>query len=49
MVSISMTHIEDMMQKTMTRFDETRENVNEMHNDLSGIGHKVDAHGLSIK
>jgi len=44
----SMNHIEDMIQKMMKRFDATDENVKKMHNDLSGIGQKVDAHAVSI-
>ena len=44
-----MTHIKDMLQKMMRRFDATNENVKEMRNDLSGIGQKVDAHAVSIK
>ncbi|KAK4733883.1 hypothetical protein R3W88_008144 [Solanum pinnatisectum] len=45
----NISHIEDMMQKMMRRFDATDENVKEMRNDLSGIGQKVDAHAVSIK
>ncbi|KAK4706944.1 hypothetical protein R3W88_033505 [Solanum pinnatisectum] len=44
-----MSHIEDMMQKMMKRFDTTDENVKEMQNDLSGICQKVDVHEVSIK
>ncbi|KAK4721330.1 hypothetical protein R3W88_011563 [Solanum pinnatisectum] len=45
----SISHIEDMMQKMMKRFDSTDKNVKEMRNDLSGIGQNVDAHAVSIK
>lgn len=38
-----------MIQKMIRRFNETHDNVNEMRNDLSGIGQKVDAHAVSIK
>uniref|UniRef100_M1DZZ3 Integrase core domain containing protein n=1 Tax=Solanum tuberosum TaxID=4113 RepID=M1DZZ3_SOLTU len=48
-VGSNMSHIEDMMQKMMRRFDATDENVKEMRNDLSSIGQKVDAHAVSIK
>ncbi|XP_049360697.1 uncharacterized protein LOC125825395 [Solanum verrucosum] len=45
----SMSHIKDMMQKMIKRFDATDENVKEMQNDLSGISQKVDTHAVSIK
>uniref|UniRef100_M1DL13 Integrase core domain containing protein n=1 Tax=Solanum tuberosum TaxID=4113 RepID=M1DL13_SOLTU len=44
-----MSHIEDMIQKMMRKFDATDENVKDMRNDLSGIGQKVDAHAVLIK
>ena len=44
-----MGRIEDMMQKMRRRFNATDENVNEMRNDLFGIGKKVYAHEISIK
>lgn len=43
-----MSCIEDIMQKIIRMFDATDENVKAMWNELSGIGHKVDTHVVSI-
>uniref|UniRef100_M1DW44 Integrase core domain containing protein n=1 Tax=Solanum tuberosum TaxID=4113 RepID=M1DW44_SOLTU len=42
----NMTRIEDMMYKMMRRFDATEQNMQEMQNELSGIGQKVYAHAV---
>ena len=38
-----------MLNKMMTRFDASDENISELRTDLPGIGQKVDTHAISIK
>ena len=44
-----MPRVEDMLHKTMRRFDASDEHIKKLRCDLAGIGKKVDAHAISIK
>ena len=45
----SMARVEDMLQKTMRRFDASDEHTKELRSDLVGIGQKLDTQAISIK
>ena len=44
-----MARVEDMLHKTMRRFDASDEHIKELRSDLAGIGQKVDTPAKSIK
>ena len=44
-----MAQVEDMLHKTMGRFDANDQHIKELRSDLAGIGQKVDTYAISIK